>query len=258
MACVHRRAPSYSRRSPCVMTAETRFKFAARAMGTAVSVHIADSVPQETANAAWESVSVFLRDIEDRFSTFLQTSEISLINSGELHVLDASPDVVEVLDACTWLEHLSNGVFNTRRPDGLIDPAGFVKGWAAERAARLLSETGLKNYYLRIGGDIQTHGLQSTGDKWRVGIIDPHDSSRVRSFVDVPENWAVATSGTAQRGQHIWGKDSLAVNSEFSSMTVIGPHLMWADAFATIGFAIGDAGIEWVEKFPDYTAFTLN
>ena len=41
-------------------------------------------------------------------------------------------------------------------------------------------------------------------------------------------------------------------------MTVIGPHLMWADAFATIWFALGGAGIEWVEKFPDYTAFTLS
>ena len=239
------------------MSAGARFKFAAKAMGTAVSVHIADVVPQETADVAWESVGVFLRDIEDRFSTFLPTSEISRINAGELHMLDASPDVVEVLDACTWLEHLSDGVFNARRPDGSIDPAGFVKGWAAERAAILLGEAGLQNFYLRIGGDIQTHGVQATGEKWRVGIVDPHNATRIRSYVDIPENWAVATSGTAERGQHIWGKDAQPASTQFSSMTVIGPHLMWADAFATIGFALGNGGIEWVEKFPDYTAFTL-
>ena len=239
------------------MSAGARFKFAAKAMGTAVSVHIADVVPQETADVAWESVGVFLRDIEDRFSTFLPTSEISRINAGELHMLDASPDVVEVLDACTWLEHLSDGVFNARRPDGSIDPAGFVKGWAAERAAILLGEAGLQNFYLRIGGDIQTHGVQATGEKWRVGIVDPHNAARIRSYVDIPENWAVATSGTAERGQHIWGKDAQPASTQFSSMTVIGPHLMWADAFATIGFALGNGGIEWVEKFPDYTAFTL-
>jgi thiamine biosynthesis lipoprotein len=240
------------------MGPEARIAFSGKSMGTAVSVHIDDDVSRVSAERAWESVYVFLRDIEDRFSTFLPTSEISRINNGELHMLDASPDVVEVLDACTWLEHLSNGVFNARRPDGSIDPAGFVKGWAAERAAGLLLQAGFKSYYLRIGGDIQTHGLQSTGEKWRVGIVDPHDSSRIRSSVDIPENWAVATSGTAERGQHIWGKDSLAVNPQFSSMTVIGPHLMWADAFATIGFALGGTGIEWVEKFPDYTAFTLS
>ena len=239
------------------MSAGARFKFAAKAMGTAVSVHIADVVPQETADVAWESVGVFLRDIEDRFSTFVPTSEISRINAGELHMLDASPDVVEVLDACTWLEHLSDGVFNARRPDGSIDPAGFVKGWAAERAAILLGEAGLQNFYLRIGGDIQTHGVQATGEKWRVGIVDPHNATRIRSYVDIPENWAVATSGTAERGQHIWGKDAQPASTQFSSMTVIGPHLMWADAFATIGFALGNGGIEWVEKFPDYTAFTL-
>ena len=239
------------------MSAGARFKFAAKAMGTAVSVHIADVVPQETADVAWESVGVFLRDIEDRFSTFLPTSEISRINAGELHMLDASPDVVEVLDACTWLEHLSDGVFNVRRPNGSIDPAGFVKGWAAERAASLLAGAGLQNFYLRIGGDIQTHGVQATGEKWRVGIVDPHNATRIRSYVDIPENWAVATSGTAERGQHIWGKDAQPASTQFSSMTVIGPHLMWADAFATIGFALGNGGIEWVEKFPDYTAFTL-
>jgi thiamine biosynthesis lipoprotein len=90
-----------------------------------------------------------------------------------------------------------------------------------------------------------------------VGIVDPHDATRIHSYVDIPENWAIATSGVAERGQHIWGKDSQPTNSRFSSMTVIGPHLMWADAFATIAYALGDAGIDWVEKFPDYTAFTL-
>jgi len=239
------------------MSTETRLKFVGKSMGTAVSVHIDDEVSRVSAKSAWELVCIFLRDIEDRFSTFLPTSEISRINRGELHMLDASPDVIEVLDACTWLEHASNGAFNARRPDGLLDPAGFVKGWAAERAAGLLLEAGLQNYYLRVGGDIQTHGLQSTGEKWRVGIVYPHNSSRIHSSVDVPENWAVATSGTAERGQHIWGKDATAITPQFSSMTVIGPHLMWADAFATAGFALGDAGIEWVEKFPDYTAFTL-
>lgn len=240
------------------MRPKARIAFAGKSMGSAVSVHIDDEISHVSAERAWESVCEFLHVIENRFSTFLTTSEISRINSGDLHMLDASPDVVDVLDACTWLEHISDGAFNARRPDGSIDPAGFVKGWAAERAARLLLEAGLNNYYLRIGGDIQTHGLQSTGENWRVGIVDPHDSSRIRSYVDIPEDWAVATSGTAERGQHIWGKDSLAVDAQFSSMTVIGPHLMWADAFATIGFALGDAGIDWVEKFPDYTAFTLS
>ena len=233
-------------------------KFAEPVMGTVASVHVVTDNEHQQVVAAVGRVFGELHRLERTFSTFLAHSEISRINSGALNLLDASEEVIEVMDACTWLEHVSEGAFVARRPNGGLDPAGFVKGWAAERAARLLLEAGLKNYYLRIGGDIQTHGLQSTGEKWRVGIVDPHDSSRIRSYVDIPENWAVATSGTAERGQHIWGKDSLAVNTQFSSMTVIGPHLMWADAFATIGFALGDAGIEWVEKFPDYTAFTLS
>ena len=77
--------------------------------------------------------------LEEMFSTFRPTSEISRINRGELHLLDASPEVLEVVDACTWLEHASGGAFRARRPgDTIVDPAGFVKGWAAELAAKCL------------------------------------------------------------------------------------------------------------------------
>ena len=105
----------------------TTQKFVAQAMGTAVSWHI-DCDDVELAQDAWQIALAEIERCEQLFSTFRPSSEVSRINKGELHLLDASQEVVEVLDACTWLEHLSGGVFRARRPDGSLDPAGFVKG----------------------------------------------------------------------------------------------------------------------------------
>ena len=65
-----------------------------------------------------------------------------------------------MLDACTWLEHATGGAFSSHPPErpGVIDPAGFVKGWATERATRRLLDAGLDDWYLAVGGDVQAHG----------------------------------------------------------------------------------------------------
>jgi thiamine biosynthesis lipoprotein len=235
-----------------------RRKMTAKVMGTFASLHVDDAVDGRAVDAAWNEALGLMSDIETRFSTFRADSEISRINRGELHLLDASADVVEVMDACTWLEHESNGVFRARRPDGSLDPAGFVKGWAAQRAGRVLVDHGLAQWYLNVGGDIQTAGCQSTGEAWRIGVVDPRDKSVVAAWFDIPAGWAVATSGTAARGAHLWdGRDGSAV-SRLGSFTVIGPHLMWADAFATVCFALGDAAAEWLARYPDYAGFPLS
>ena len=234
-----------------------RRKMTAKVMGTFASLHVDDVVDAPVVETAWRAALELLVDVERRFSTFRVDSEVSRINRGDMHLLDASADVVEVMDACTWLEHESDGAFRARRPDGSLDPAGFVKGWAAERAGRVLSAHGLSSWYLNVGGDIQTSGLQATGEPWRIGVVDPANRTVVGAWFDIPENYAVATSGTGARGAHLWdGRDGSWV-TRLASITVIGPHLMWADAFATAAFAMGDAGVAWVNRYPDYTAFPL-
>ena len=197
--------------------------------------------------------------LEEMFSTFRPTSEISRINRGELHLLDAGPEVLEVVDACTWLEHASDGAFRARRPgDAVIDPAGFVKGWAAELAAKRLDRADLRNWYLSVGGDIQTRGTAGDGSPWRVAIADPNsdDPRSIRALVEVSGD-AVATSGTAARGRHIWDGRTDQPAEALASMTVVGPHLTWADAFATTAFVMGLEGIDWVSNFDGYRALAI-
>jgi thiamine biosynthesis lipoprotein len=228
-------------------------------MGTMASVHVHDQADVSVVDAAVDAMWSELERLEQIFSTFRNTSEVSRINRGELHLLDASPEVIEVVDACTWLEHASDGAFRARRPgDRLIDPAGFVKGWAAELAAKCLDRAGLQNWYLSVGGDIQTRGTAGDGSAWRIAIADPNsdDPRAIRAMVEVVGD-AVATSGTAARGRHLWdGRTDQPVEA-LASMTVVGPHLTWADAFATTAFVMGLEGIEWVARFDGYRALAI-
>jgi thiamine biosynthesis lipoprotein len=228
-------------------------------MGTMASVHVHDRVEPAVAEAAIVAMWTELDRLEAMFSTFRPTSEISRINRNELHLLDASPEVVEVVDACTWLEHASDGAFRARRPgDAIVDPAGFVKGWAAELAAKHLDRAGLRQWYLSVGGDVQTRGTAHDGSPWRIGIADPNsdDPRAIRAMVEV-DGLAVATSGTAARGRHLWDGRSDQPADQLASMTVVGPHLTWADAFATAAFVMGLHGVEWVSTFTGYRALAI-
>ena len=230
-------------------------KFAEPVMGTVASVHVvADRVHSQVVTAVGR-VFGELHRLEALFSTFIKTSEISRINSGELSLLDASPEVIEVMDACTWLEHVSDGAFVARRPNGGLDPAGFVKGWAGQRASKYLAEFGLDNWLINIGGDIQTAGLNADNQPWSVGISNPHSSDELRFSLDVIDQ-AVATSGTGARGLHLWDVKGGPIEA-LGSMTVVGPELRLADAFATAAYVKGLDGVAWVEQFPGYHALAI-
>lgn len=227
-------------------------------MGTTASIHVDDDVTPSRFDGVVSDVRAELDRLELMFSIFRPDSEISRINDGRLHHLDASPEVIEVLDACAWLENASGGAFSVRRSPGetRIDPSGFVKGWAAERAARLIASAGIEHWYLGIGGDFVTRGGMRNGEPWRIGIADPRDPGMLVGTVELFDG-AVATSGTAERGSHLWDPRTGTVAGHFLSVTVTGPSLTWADAYATTAFVMGEPGLGWVAQFPGYSALPV-
>ena len=85
--------------------------------------------------------------------------------------------------------------------------------------------------------------------------MDPADPERVVCTLDLTD-LAIATSGTSARGMHIWNGAGDYVNP-LASMSVIGPELKWADAFATTAFVMGIDGVKWVERFEGYHAIAV-
>ena len=215
----------------------------ASVMGTTVSIDVRDpGVGRDALDAA---VAV-LRLHEARFSPFLADSEIRRLERGELTIDDAHPDVREVLDVCAVLRAESDGAFDAWR-GGRLDPSGYVKGWAAERAADVLRAAGARSFALNVGGDIVCNGGSAAGAPWRIGVRDPDDPSRMLLVVGVT-NGAVATSGLYERGAHVTDARTGAATSDWRSITVLAPDLATADAIATAALARGADGPEWAAR----------
>lgn len=99
-----------------------------------------------------------LEEIEAIFSVFRRDSQVSRINRGDLGRADADPEVREVLDRCDGLRDRTDGFFDARRPDGTLDPSGYVKGWAIGQAEDLLTRAGMRDFAVNAGGDMALRG----------------------------------------------------------------------------------------------------
>lgn len=208
------------------------------------------AIEADIGHEAVDEVFDWWRIVETRFSTFRHDSEITRIGRGVLDLDDAHPDVRHVLSVCAELESSTGGRFDIRspRPEGpSLDPAGYVKGWSVDEAGLLLRSMGVDDFLIYAGGDVLCGGSPPDGDRWRVGVRDPGDRDRVIATLAL-ERGAVATSGTYERGDHIWGG-----SAGISSVTVVGPSLGIADALATAVFAAGaDDDRSWLDAFEGY------
>ncbi|EFF90099.1 thiamine biosynthesis lipoprotein [Streptomyces sp. e14] len=178
----------------------------------------------------------------------------------KLTVAQCDPQVAEVLALGAEAERMSDGWFSLRY-QGRLDPTGVVKGWAAERAARLVAAAGASGVSVNGGGDVQVLGSPGADRPWRVGVSDPlrpGGLAAVVSAAGAPE-LAVATSGTAERGDHIVDpRTGRAAVTDLVSVTVVAPRLVWADCWATAAFAMGAReGLAWLESLPGVEALLI-
>ena len=220
-----------------------------RLMGTVISIDVPDDVEASAVDLAFERLVA----IDARFSTYRPDSEVSRYDRGEIDDLAISPELRTVLQMCEWVRDTSDGVFDVRRhrQDGRLDPSGLVKGWAVEEAARILDRAGARNYAINAGGDILARGRPRPDRAWRVGIQHPAVRDAVAAVLEVRDG-AVATSGAYERGEHIVDARTGEAPRDVESVTVAGPSLAFADAYATAAFAMGTDGIRWIAGIPDY------
>jgi thiamine biosynthesis lipoprotein len=222
-------------------------------MGTVFTIDVRDPGPWD---AAIRHVVAWLHRVDEVFSTYKDGSDISRIRRGELSVDDADPDVGEVLELCRTVEAETGGFFTASWRGG-PDPTGLVKGWAIEQASGLLRAYGSGNHAINGGGDIQLAGESAPGEPWRVGISDPLDRTRVLTVVS-GRDIAVASSGTAERGDHILDPTTGRPAAALASVTVVGASLTRVDAYATAAFARGPESIRWLESLPGYEALAVS
>jgi thiamine biosynthesis lipoprotein len=150
---------------------------------------------------------------------------------------------------CADARVVSDGYFDIRahRTDGMLDPSGLVKGWSVDGAARLLESAGARDYCINAAGDILLRGNGQPGTPWRIGIRNPWDTRTIAAVLSA-DDLAIATSGAYERGEHVIVPNTGRPPDGVASMTVVGPSLTWADAWATAAYAMGVRGVEWVAR----------
>jgi thiamine biosynthesis lipoprotein len=82
---------------------------------------------------------------------------------------------------------------------------GIGKGYAADRARKILQDAGIKNGIVNASGDLVTWGNQADGKPWTIGIADPDHKLKPFSYLDI-SNMAIATSGSYEKYAVIDGK----------------------------------------------------
>jgi thiamine biosynthesis lipoprotein len=230
-------------------------------MGTVSSIAVPEGevtrVGRDAVDEALHSARLELERMDLRFSHYRAESDISRWVAGDGIDDAATADIEHVLRECGRLHRESNGVFRARNPQmHALDTAGYVKGYAIRRAADELHRHGLASFAVGVGGDAVFAGRPDDGRPWQVAVQDPARLFGVVAVIPVVDG-AVATSGTAERGDHIWRGAEQQQPGALRSFTVTGPDIAEADAYATVGFAMGEAGMEWVAAHPGYRSLIV-
>jgi len=224
-------------------------------MGMTISVEIANASSTKT---DIDKVFSYFENVENKFSVFKTTSEITLINNGKIKESQWSEDMKLVFALAKKTKKETNGYFDIVATDGKYNPSGLVKGWAIYNASKLLLAQEFKDFYVEAGGDVQAQGKNERGRYWSVGIKNPFNQEQIIKILYL-KNQGIATSGTYLRGQHIYDPHArYRPLTEIVSISVIGPNVYEADRFATAAFAMGEKGIRFIENLKGFEGYMID
>ena len=149
-----------------------------------------------------------------------------------------------------------------------IDFGGIGKEYAADRAATILLDHGMRNGFVDLGGDIRAIGPQPDGTPWRAGVRHPRVAGAAIAAFDLSEG-ALATSGDYERYFYVDGKRYCHILdprtgmpvTHWQSISVAAPLCVVAGSCATIAMLRGEGarpfldaqGVAWLGVAADGT-----
>jgi thiamine biosynthesis lipoprotein len=174
---------------------------------------------------------------------------------GSEVVIGAPPDEqIERLLESTGTDRLAldtaGGTLAKDRQDLRVDLSALAKGYAVDQVAAVLSEAGFSSFMVEIGGEVVTRGRKADGESWRIGVEVPDPERRAVQTAVALDGAALATSGDyrnfrledGRRISHIIDpRTGRPVTHQLTSVSVIAPSCMIADAWATALTVLGPA-----------------
>jgi thiamine biosynthesis lipoprotein len=179
----------------------------------------------------------------------------------------AGEDIAGALALVDWRDLVidrKEGTVFLRRGGMALDLGAIAKGYAADEAARIAAEGGIRRGVLDLGGNILVIGSRKGNRPWRIGIQDPEEGRGVYLGVLLVRGRSVVTSGVyerffeedGRRYHHILSTaDGYPVRNGLLSVTIVAARSVDADALSTAVFALGyEKGRRLVESTPDTEA----
>ncbi|MFZ4065728.1 MAG: FAD:protein FMN transferase [Rhodoluna sp.] len=225
-------------------------------MGTVFRFVGRTDLAKEVLDVVIQTAVAELHKADEIFSLYKPDSPLSKLSRGECSVAECPEVVSQVWDECESWSEVTDGWFSSFTPQNTFDPSGLVKTWAADKAAAVLNSAGVTDFAMNAGGDIRLSRTITPGFAMRIGISTPvtiaSPEAGVLTVVDLnnTEFRAVATSGTAERGEHIWNpKHGSAFANQVSQVTVVAKDIVTADVWATALFASGSSALTLADKY---------
>ncbi|MCU0757770.1 MAG: FAD:protein FMN transferase [Steroidobacteraceae bacterium] len=147
------------------------------------------------------------------------------------------------------------------RPGMRIDLGGIAKGYAVDRAIRLLQARGVAHAVVSAGGDSRIIG-DRFGRPWIVGIRHPDDPKRVVTRIPLVDT-AMSTSGDYERYfdedgvryHHILDPKTGRSASKVRSATILASTAMQTDGLSKTAFVLGaEEALKIIERIPGVDA----
>lgn len=164
-----------------------------------ISPQLANMLTDAT-NLSVKSQGLFNPAIGHLISTWgFQRDEFSAVNIDD----EAIKKLVKANPRMTDIVIEDNSAYSSN-PYVKLDLGGYAKGYALDIAANYLRKQQVKNALINIGGNIIAIGQHGT-KPWRVGIQHPRKPAAIATL-DLPDGWAIGTSGDYQRYFTLDGK----------------------------------------------------
>jgi thiamine biosynthesis lipoprotein len=142
-------------------------------------------------------------------------------------------------------------------PRTRIGLGGIAKGYAVDKAAKVLLDAGLTSFFVQAGGDLFTHGEKPDGKPWQAGIRDPRGPEGDYFALMQVTDHAFSTAGDYERSYIVDGKRYHHIIDPHTgypatasrSVTIWAPTALQADEIDDAVFILGpEKGLALVES----------
>lgn len=194
---------------------------------------------------------------------------VDLFRDRLLRETPMEPTAAEVAEslACVGAGHVavSRRRISLGRPGMRLTLDGIAKGYIVDAVCASLDRGGVRRYLVNAGGDIRVRGMNASGRPWTIAVEHPWRRGEYPDAL-VLTNAAVATSGSYERFydperayHHIVDATTGRSPAHCSSVSVVAPTAMAADALATAAFVMGPKdGVAFIAALPGCACLILD